>query len=203
MVVFCDRLKFCSTAALNCRTGQNKGRYRKKGALTPTCLVGRIGKGLIWHIFDIIKSLKPHNCMYLNLTLSTWQMIMKKTRICPIIGLCFMSNSLVISCNTSIYWEHWVASRRLKGPLDGKKNAQKFIGFDCNLFKVKGVSREKPSSCNSLHAMSFFFLYPFFGIVMFFKATLLKTILNILNFCDSQTFKWNKWLFLHWEVDIR
>ena len=119
--------------------------------------------------------------MYLNLTLSTWQMIMKKPRICPIIGLCFMSNSLVISCNTSIYWEHWVASRRLKGPLDEKKNAQKFIGFDCNLSKVKGVSREKPSSCNSLHAMSFF-LTPF-GLsllCLIFKAFLFK--FNFLGF---------------------
>ena len=33
MGVFCDRLKFGSTAALNCRTGQNKGRYCKKELL--------------------------------------------------------------------------------------------------------------------------------------------------------------------------
>ena len=39
MSVFCDRLKLCSTAALDCRTGQNKGRYRKKRALVPTCLI--------------------------------------------------------------------------------------------------------------------------------------------------------------------
>ena len=30
MGVFCDRLTLCSTAALDCRTGQNKGRYREK-----------------------------------------------------------------------------------------------------------------------------------------------------------------------------
>ena len=30
MCVFCDRLKFGSTAALDCRTGQNKGRYHEK-----------------------------------------------------------------------------------------------------------------------------------------------------------------------------
>ena len=30
MGVFCDRLKLCSIAALDCQTGQNKGRYRKK-----------------------------------------------------------------------------------------------------------------------------------------------------------------------------
>ena len=30
MGVFCDWLKLCSTAALDCRTGQNKGRYRKQ-----------------------------------------------------------------------------------------------------------------------------------------------------------------------------
>ena len=30
MGVFCDIFKFGSTAALNCSTGQNKGRYRKK-----------------------------------------------------------------------------------------------------------------------------------------------------------------------------
>ena len=29
MGVFCDRLKFGSTAALDCRTGLNKGRYCK------------------------------------------------------------------------------------------------------------------------------------------------------------------------------
>ena len=39
MGVFCDRLKLCSTAALDCRTGQNKGRYREKKALIPTHLV--------------------------------------------------------------------------------------------------------------------------------------------------------------------
>ena len=38
MGVFCDRLKLVSTAALDCRTGQNKGRYRKKRALIPTRL---------------------------------------------------------------------------------------------------------------------------------------------------------------------
>ena len=30
MVVLCDRLRLCSTTALDCRTGQNKGRYRKQ-----------------------------------------------------------------------------------------------------------------------------------------------------------------------------
>ena len=30
MAVFCDRLKLGSTAALDCWTVQNKGRYRKK-----------------------------------------------------------------------------------------------------------------------------------------------------------------------------
>ena len=30
MIVFCDRLKLCYTAALDCRIGQNKGRYREK-----------------------------------------------------------------------------------------------------------------------------------------------------------------------------
>ena len=30
MGVFCDRLNLCSTAAPNCRTSQNKGRYRKQ-----------------------------------------------------------------------------------------------------------------------------------------------------------------------------
>ena len=33
MGVFCDKLKLCSTAALDCRTGQNKGRYREKELL--------------------------------------------------------------------------------------------------------------------------------------------------------------------------
>ena len=33
MVVFCDRLKLGSTAALDCRTGQNKGRYCEKELL--------------------------------------------------------------------------------------------------------------------------------------------------------------------------
>ena len=33
MGVFCDRLEFGSTAALICRTGQNKGRYCQKELL--------------------------------------------------------------------------------------------------------------------------------------------------------------------------
>ena len=33
MAVFCDMLKWCSTAALDCRTGQKKSRYRKKELL--------------------------------------------------------------------------------------------------------------------------------------------------------------------------
>ena len=33
MGVLCDRLKFGSKAALDCRTGQNKGRYCKKALL--------------------------------------------------------------------------------------------------------------------------------------------------------------------------
>jgi hypothetical protein len=42
MGVSFDRLELGSTAALDCRTGQNKGRYCKKWALIPTCLVGPI-----------------------------------------------------------------------------------------------------------------------------------------------------------------
>ena len=30
MCVFCDRLRLGATVALDCRTGQNKGRYCKK-----------------------------------------------------------------------------------------------------------------------------------------------------------------------------
>ena len=33
MNIFCDRLKFGSTAALDCHTGQNKDRYCKKELL--------------------------------------------------------------------------------------------------------------------------------------------------------------------------
>ena len=33
MDLFCDRLKLGSTAALDCRTGQNKGRYPEKELL--------------------------------------------------------------------------------------------------------------------------------------------------------------------------
>ena len=33
MCVFCDRLEFCSTAALDCHTRQNKGRYCKEELL--------------------------------------------------------------------------------------------------------------------------------------------------------------------------
>ena len=33
MGVFCNRLKLGSTAALDCQTGQNKGRYHKKELL--------------------------------------------------------------------------------------------------------------------------------------------------------------------------
>ena len=39
MGIFCDRLKLGSTAALDSRTGQNKGRYCEKSALIPICLV--------------------------------------------------------------------------------------------------------------------------------------------------------------------
>ena len=40
MAVCCDWLKSDSTAALDCRTDQNKSRCRKKRALIPTRLVG-------------------------------------------------------------------------------------------------------------------------------------------------------------------
>ena len=33
MTIFCDMLKLGSTAALDCQTGQNKGRYCKKELL--------------------------------------------------------------------------------------------------------------------------------------------------------------------------
>ena len=33
MGVLCDRLKLCSTVALDCRTGQDKGIYREKELL--------------------------------------------------------------------------------------------------------------------------------------------------------------------------
>ena len=39
MGAFCDRLKFGSTAARDCRTGQNKDRYCKKRAIIATRLV--------------------------------------------------------------------------------------------------------------------------------------------------------------------
>ena len=39
MDVFCDRLKLGPTAALDCQTSQNKGRYRKRTALISTHLV--------------------------------------------------------------------------------------------------------------------------------------------------------------------
>ena len=35
MGVFCDSLKFGSTAALDCHTGQKKGKYCKKELLLP------------------------------------------------------------------------------------------------------------------------------------------------------------------------
>ena len=42
MGVFCDRLKLGSKAALDCRTGQNKGRYSKNSSYlvsTPSSMV--------------------------------------------------------------------------------------------------------------------------------------------------------------------
>ena len=40
MGVFCDMLKLCSTAALDCWTGHNKGRYHlQKRALIHTRLI--------------------------------------------------------------------------------------------------------------------------------------------------------------------
>ena len=48
MGVFCDMLKYGSTAALNCLTGQNKGRYRKKELLLLLVSLGKSnGKGLV------------------------------------------------------------------------------------------------------------------------------------------------------------
>ena len=46
MGVFCDELKLGSTAALNCRTGQNKG-YCKKKVLIPTGLIRYIHANFI------------------------------------------------------------------------------------------------------------------------------------------------------------
>ena len=51
MGVSCERLKLGSTASLNCQTGQNKGRYCKKRALIPTCLVA------LYHGFRFAKLL--------------------------------------------------------------------------------------------------------------------------------------------------
>ena len=39
MGVFCDGLELGSTAALDCQTGQNKGRYHEKRATLSTPLV--------------------------------------------------------------------------------------------------------------------------------------------------------------------
>ena len=49
MGVFCDRLKFGSTAVFDCRTGQNKGRYCKKELLLLLVLLEklRIASGLL------------------------------------------------------------------------------------------------------------------------------------------------------------
>ena len=42
MSVFCDRLKFGSTAALDCHTGLNKGRYHKNELLLLLVLLSEI-----------------------------------------------------------------------------------------------------------------------------------------------------------------
>ena len=65
MGVSCDRLKLGSTAALDCPTGQNKGRYCKKGAFIPTRLVGpiqyfknKINFRIIKAIFKLIRKIR-------------------------------------------------------------------------------------------------------------------------------------------------
>ena len=40
MGAFCGRLKLCSTSALDCQIGQNKGGYHQKELLLPTHHVG-------------------------------------------------------------------------------------------------------------------------------------------------------------------
>ena len=47
MVVFCNRLKFGSTTALDFYTGQNKGRYCKKRAIIATRLIA--GNHIFWN----------------------------------------------------------------------------------------------------------------------------------------------------------
>ena len=44
MGVFCDRLKLCSTAALDCQTGQNKGRYLVKISLPDDIIAKAVAK---------------------------------------------------------------------------------------------------------------------------------------------------------------
>ena len=52
MGVFCDRLKFGSTAAIGCRTDQNKGRYHKKELLFLLVLLNvPLGKTEYFHNF--------------------------------------------------------------------------------------------------------------------------------------------------------
>ena len=57
MGVFCDRLELGSTAALDCWTGQNKGRYHKKRALIPTRLVDPGQYLLLSHYIGFCQSL--------------------------------------------------------------------------------------------------------------------------------------------------
>ena len=61
MGVFCDRLKFGSTAALDCRIGQNKGRYCKKELLL---LLGSLIQPMISNNLSFRVTIMCHACLH-------------------------------------------------------------------------------------------------------------------------------------------
>ena len=70
MAVFCDSLKLGSTAALDCRTGQNKGRYCKKEVSFLLVLLRQAKATLFSILFKHIHGEKYENLVALALTIS-------------------------------------------------------------------------------------------------------------------------------------
>ena len=73
MGVFCDRLKLCSTAAPDCQTGQNKGRYRKQELSFLLILFADCKTYMQWVIVASIRSF--HNSLtkaMMMLTIFLW-----------------------------------------------------------------------------------------------------------------------------------
>jgi hypothetical protein len=82
MGVICDRLKLGSTAALNCWTGQKKGKILRKRALIPTRLI----------------ALRPNMCYkYVNVFFDHFTFSLKSTFETDVIFIFFSTDSKLSS----------------------------------------------------------------------------------------------------------